>query len=364
MERTDVLVDNISGPTPGIVAGDTLQIDVDGTPLDITFVSGTADTSLNQVNTMADLMAVINAFTVSGNRTLEARISETGQLLVQSKDPSATLDITASSANVLGSAGLNFIQDPDSPADYTYEPDFDINGGAVAPYAGQADFPAFANTTTPNTQHWWEMTVLIPDPANPSGSTLTELRKGLINFDGDGSLNAVAGADGSMMIDLTSSPIDFDSSTTGDESSISIDISGMSQFAGAYTVTTATQDGAGVGVRSAILIGRDGTVSAEFTNGQTVGLYKIPLAQFSNVNGLQEESGTVFTPTDYSGDPLLYEAGTQGTGFLSGSTIENSNVELAEEFGNLIVAQRSYSLNSQVISAVNEMTQNLSQLKR
>ncbi|MCK6418089.1 MAG: flagellar hook-basal body complex protein [Alphaproteobacteria bacterium] len=362
IELDDVLVDNPTGPTPGITDLDTLEISNGSNTLTVTFVAGAADVTANEAQTMNDLLRVINNYTVGGNQLFEARLTSGGQLLVQSVNPSVDMGISTSSASVLGSTGFNFVQDPDTVPNYIYEPDYDINGTPAYPYADQADFPAFENSTTPNTQTWWEMRVMIPDPADPDGDTYTELRRGLINFNGDGSLNATTDADGAALIDL--SDIDFDSSTTTDDTNITMDIARLTQFSGEYTVIEASQDGAGAGVRSNILIDQYGTVSAAFSNGVTVDMYRIPLALFNNINSLQEESGTAFSETELSGEPTLLEPDTEGAGILSPSSIENSNVDLADEMSNLIVTQRAFGLNSQVVNAVNEMTQQLSQLKR
>ncbi len=363
LDREDVLVDNAGGPTPGITNGDIFQISDGTNTLNITFVNGVADTSLNQANTVDDVLRVINNFTAGAPATqqFEARISESGRLLVQAKDPTVTLNISGSDAPVLGATGLNFVTDP-SDGDYIYDPDYDITNPGSAPYTAQGDFPAFADTTTPNTQGWWEMTLLIPDPANPSGGTLTTLRQGLINFDGSGALNALPGADGEISIDLSTTPINFDNAGTDDDTSLTLNITNFSQFSGNYNVLLSQQNGAGIGTRNNIEIQRDGTVTAVFSNGIRSDIYKIPLATFANVNGLREVNDTAYVLTDNSGDVVLLEAGTGGAGILNPATLENSNVDLAEEFGYLIVSQRSFSLNSQVINAVNEMTQVLRDL--
>lgn len=362
VERDDVLVGNATGPTPGIADLDLLRITNGSHTLNVTFVAGAADITANQAHTMSDLLQVINNFTFGGEQLFEARLTSGGQLLVQSVDPSAVMSITASSASVLGSTGFNFIRDPDTVPDYLYEPDYDINGTPAYPYADQADFPTFTNSTTPNTQTWWEMRVMIPDPADPDGTTLTELRRGLINFNGDGLLNADTDADGASLLNLSS--IDFDNGDTTDDTDISVNIADLTQYAGTYNVIEASQNGTGAGIRSGVLIDRDGTVSVKFTNGMSVPVYRISLALFNNVNSLQEESDTAYSSNDLTGDPILEEPDTNGAGVIQPSSVENSNVDLAGEMSNLIVTQRAFGLNSQVINAVNEMTQQLSQLKR
>ncbi len=357
---SDALVDP-AGPTSGINALETMTIANGAESLSLTFVNGTP-AAPNEVSTMRDLVNAINNFTdVGGVQQFEARLDERGELLVQSALPAETLDVTASDPNVLGSTGLALIPDP--LTGNSYAPLYDITAAAAAPYADQGDFPALANTTDPNSQGWWEMSVVIPDPANPSGTATTVLRQGLLNFDGNGALNALPGANGSAVIDLTAG-VDFDSSVSGEELPFSIDISQFSSFSNAYNVLENTQNGAGQGDRSGVYINNDGFVMAEYTNGMEIPMYRIPLANFANPDGLIAESGTVFRESAVSGAASMYASGTNGTGNINGSSIENSNVDIAKEFGDMIVHQRMFGLNSKVIKAVDEMTQNLVRLKQ
>ncbi len=365
LSLSDVLVDNPTGPTSGITAGDTFTIANGAETLTVTFVNGTADTSAPayEANTLADLRSIINNFTDTGGQAqFEARITDSGELLIQSALASESLDISASSASVLGNTGFNIIPDP-VDADYTYDPLFDINGTSTA-YPGQDLFPAFDESDTPNTQGWWEVTVLIPDPSAPSGTARSIIRQGLINFNGDGTMNAVEDANGNMVIDMSTTPIDFDLATTGEELPFNVDISRFSQFSSGYNVIQAEQNGAGLGLQTGVVINDNGIVSAEFSNGMIVNIYQIPLAMFNNANGLIERSGTVFAQSADAGEVRLEIPGENGAGDIYGQAVESSNVDISNEFSNLIVHQRAFGLNSRVISTVDEMTQVLSRLKQ
>ena len=357
LDYADVLVDNASGPTPGITAGDTMTINNANGPLTVTFVNGPADTSIGEANTLQDLRTVINSYNVAGTPQFEARIDDRGQFFVQSALPTESLDISTSSATVLGGTGFNFIVDPIN-GNNTYGPQYDISGAGAGAYPDQDSFPAIDNITNPNTQGWWEVTVQIADPANPTGAVQVPVVTGLMNFNGNGTLNAPA--DAALDLGL----IDFDSAIGGEETAISVDVSRFSQFAGAYNVISSTQNGAATGERTGVSIADDGLVVADFSNGNKVPMYRIALATFSNPDGLTEQSGTVFAESASSGTVSLYESGENGAGIINGSTIEGSNVDIAEEFGDLIVHQRSFGLNSRVINAVDEMTQNLVRLKQ
>ncbi len=137
---------------------------------------------------------------------------------------------------------------------------------------------------------------------------------------------------------------------------------GLSQFDAAYNVSYITQNGAQVGSLTGVTINPEGFVIASYSNGQTQRLYKLPLADFSNPNGLRTESGNVFAQTDDSGDVNLRESGSSGVGKIASGALEQSNVELASELTNMIVAQRAYQASSKVITTSNELLDALTRL--
>lgn len=357
---TDALVDP-AGNTPGILNGDTLTIS-DGTEtLTVNFVTAPADPLANEASTITEMNNLINSFTGTGTTQLfNASLTSSGEFIVRSINPSSSLDISASSASVLGNTGFDIPTDP-VDGDYVYDPDQDISAAATATdiYPDQDSFPALSNTTDPNVHGWWEVTVLIPDPADPTGGNSVIQTQGLLNFDGSGGLNAASGAE---TLDL--GIVDFDSGGTGDEVTLTVNMDRMTQFSGNYDVLQADQNGAPVGERTGIYISEGGFVKAQFSNGVEINIYQIPLATFANPEGLNAISGTAFTESAASGGVTLGAAETNGAGSINGSTLENSNVDLGSEMSYLIIYQRTFGLNSQVINAIDEMTQNLSQLKR
>ncbi len=223
----------------------------------------------------------------------------------------------------------------------------------ATPYS-DGDFPTFQyapGDPSYNSRGWWNVKVL--DPSN------NELTSGLINFNGDGSINAFPDTNGNIDIEL--SQIDWNNGS--EPQNITIDIERFSQFSSDFTVLFSDQDGAELGLRTGIEIDREGFVIAQFSNGASATLYKLPLVTFANPNGLSEVSGTAYTETEDSGEENMREAGSGGAGFIEPSTLENSNVDLADEFALLIVAQRAYSAGTKVINTVDQMTQELLQLR-
>ncbi len=90
----------------------------------------------------------------------------------------------------------------------------------------------------------------------------------------------------------------------------------------------------------------------------------ISFAKFANSGGLQKSASNLFTPTSNSGDAIFTKAGEGGTGTVASSTLEMSNVDLSEEFTEMIVAQRGFQANTKIITTSDEILQELVNLKR
>jgi len=139
---------------------------------------------------------------------------------------------------------------------------------------------------------------------------------------------------------------------------------GLTQFSDNFSTIFIQQDGVPTGVLSGLTISDVGQVIALFDNGLTRPIFKVPLATFSNPNGLGQNTGNVFSPTDKSGDPLLNTAGDGPAGKIAQSALEASTVDIAEEFTKMIITQRAFSANSKVITTADEMLDELVRIKR
>lgn len=136
------------------------------------------------------------------------------------------------------------------------------------------------------------------------------------------------------------------------------------QYQSASTTTFQTQDGYAPGELESISVSKDGTISGHYSNGQILYLYQITLANFNNPNGLHKEGGNLFTETIDSGVAYTNSAGSGALGGISANSLEQSNVDLATEFVNLITCQRGYQANSRVITTTDQMLDELMNLKR
>ena len=140
---------------------------------------------------------------------------------------------------------------------------------------------------------------------------------------------------------------------------------GLTNFSSDFTgFTELNQNGLKFGNFTGINVNDEGVVTAVFDNGRRKDIYQLPIAMFSNVNGLEERSGNAYLQTGESGDLLLAEAGVGGAGDVAPSSLEQSTVDLAEEFTRMITTQRAYSASTKVITTSDEMLQELTQAIR
>jgi flagellar hook protein FlgE len=205
--------------------------------------------------------------------------------------------------------------------------------------------------------------------AKPNGLIAT----GNVFFNGDGSLqsvdNTLLSADVSWTNGAVSSTIAFDWGTAGSpfgtpNTTAIGKTDGLSQFNSAYRVNFANQNGAPVGDLTGVSITEEGFVVASYSNGQTQNLFKIPLASFANPDQLASTSGNVFNQSADSGEVNLRQSGESGVGKIASSQLEQSNVELADQLTDMIVAQRAYQANTKVISTTDQLLSQLNDILR
>ena len=137
----------------------------------------------------------------------------------------------------------------------------------------------------------------------------------------------------------------------------------ISQVAAADSTSSAQQDGSSSGTLTNFTIGSDGTITGSFTNGKTAALGQLALASFADQQGLENAGTTDFTQTLASGQAVVGIAGTSGRGTLSGGSLELSNVDIATEFANLIVAQRAFEADAKAVTTFDQITQDTINLK-
>ncbi len=136
----------------------------------------------------------------------------------------------------------------------------------------------------------------------------------------------------------------------------------------AYNTSTMTnsykQNGFATGTLTNLSVGTDGVITGSYSNGQNMDLWEIPVARFTSEDGLYREGGNLFSATDESGEMTLGTAGTENYGNILAYNIESSNVDVAQEFVNMIITQRGFQSNSKVVTTSDEMLRKAMELKR
>ena len=146
--------------------------------------------------------------------------------------------------------------------------------------------------------------------------------------------------------------------------SVAVDLSTVTGFAGLTTIEAQGQDGEPAGTLQAFTATSDGTLIGSFSNGLKQAVGRLALANFANPMGLEKAGSSLFRTSVNSGDPQVGEPRTGGRGILTGGALEMSNVDLSQEFTNLIIAQRGFQAGSRVITTSDELLQELVNLKR
>lgn len=136
----------------------------------------------------------------------------------------------------------------------------------------------------------------------------------------------------------------------------------VTQFSGNQSVLVSSQDGNAAGTLESYSIGSNGVITGAYSNGGSKALGTIALAQFSNLEGLNNIGQTYFTASVASGKAQYGQPGSNGFGTLQGGAVIGSNVDLASELTHLIEAQTAYQANTKVITTTDTTLQSLMQM--
>ena len=174
-----------------------------------------------------------------------------------------------------------------------------------------------------------------------------------LGFDSAGNLTTPA----SGQIDLTGNL--FTPATGATPLSLTMDLTGTSQYGSNFAVNNLTQNGYTSGRLASVDVDTEGVVFARYTNGESDALGKVSLAKFNNAQGLRQLGDTNWGETFSSGNAQLGEAGTSSFGQIQSGALEASNVDIAAQLVNLITAQRNFQANAEVISTADTVTQTI-----
>ena len=136
------------------------------------------------------------------------------------------------------------------------------------------------------------------------------------------------------------------------------------QYASASNTVYEAANGFGAGDLENVSVDVDGIITGHYSNGQLIPLYRVALAKFQNTQGLFKEGGNLYSQTRESGAAITNKPGTNGLGAISSSSLEQSNVDIADELVKMITTQRGFQANSKIITVTDTMLNDLINIKR
>jgi flagellar hook protein FlgE len=340
--------------------------DSTGTPPDpapTTIPAGTTylDLGGSTPATVGSLLSTID--TLNGNTTNPSTVSTSGAITLNTGTAN-NLNITSSAAG-WGAMGLTGTESAARSGgggigtgvvlgkDQTAFTNETISGGAVTAY-NAAGTPVdvqlrWALTSTAGGQDTWNLFYQTDTTATGNQEAWVNVGTNFV-FNSNGALTSPSGAG------ITIPGLTVDQQTVGDVT-LNLGSGGLTQFAsttGAATINLIQQNGYPAGQLQSVAINNNGMVVGTFSNGQNLDLAEVTLSHFNGTNYLQALSGEAYAVTEQSGPAI---AGASGT--ISGSSLEGSNTDIADEFTKLIVTQQAYSANTKVITTANDMVQDL-----
>jgi flagellar hook protein FlgE len=280
-----------------------------------------------------------------------------------------------------------------SPAAATYDvanPAFNMASGAVTPdfqrtiqvfdTQGGVRSVTLSMLKSPTANQWFTELHVEPagDVVTGAGLNNGQIATGVVAFDTNGRIDPATTTLPTTLSFLSSdfagalgaNQAQWAPSTGVGAQSISLDFGtagspgGITQFDSPSTLNSTTVDGALFGAFAGVEVSQDGFVSARFSNGVVRQIYQIPIATVANPNGMASVGGASFQVTENSGVFTMNVPGRGAAGSIAASSVENSNVDIATEFSNLIVTQRAYSASSRIITTADEMLAEAIQMKR
>ena len=246
---------------------------------------------------------------------------------------------------------FNLPADAAQPADATFDPT-DLNSFNKATSLTVYDSLGAAHTASlyfvkTATTNQWTSSLYVDGSAVGTPQTLTYSSAGALTSPANGLVTfpAYTPTTGAAPLNLT---FDYGKST---------------QYGDAFSVNSVTQDGFTTGRLIGIDVDSTGIVQARFTNGRSLSLGQVAIANFSNPQGLQPLDSTNWAETFASGQPLKGQAGNSGFGLIQSGSLESSNVDITAQLVNMITAQRNFQANAQMIKTEDAVTQTIINLR-
>jgi len=333
--------------TQGAVSqGDTLTVTVGGTPTTITF--GT-DAAAGQVATLAELQTAIGGIsgltgtvdTANGNVTL----TSSNDIVL---DGSPTALLSEFGINNAAAYPANDTVIANDASTFTSQ---SVDGGSITAYDSEGNPVNMQFRWAETSSGSWQL--FYQSNANATGTEAAWQNVGTVfTFNSNGELTPPISG-------VTLQNLTVNGDALGNVQ-LNFGANGLTQFAdssGTAQVSQLQQNGYAAGQLQSVAVDSQNQITGTFSNGQTIPLAEITLATFNGENALQALNGGAYAATVDSGPPILGATGT-----VTGSSLEASNVDIATQFSQLIVAQQAYSANARVMQTADQMIQSLLQV--
>ncbi len=346
-------------------AGVLLGLDVSGGPIDLDIGGAVGGTpvdartlSVDGTTTLAQLMQELQYSLGVNSNPIE--INDQGQIVVRGEvgTDAAIGDISVSQAgavNTVLAGAFRFTETQQAADQKTFS-----MATTIYDSLGNQHTVNFEFSKVPGRNEWiWQATM-------EGNETILSGESGRARFSESGAISSFTFDDGT-------STLQFRPQAAGQEGAANVSVSldygaigaltGLTQFEGSGTLS-AVADGFGTGSLVDFNIDQSGTITGVFSNDTSQAIGQIALADFANQDGLVREANNTYRRSGNSGDAVVMYAGSgNGVSLVTGA-LETSNVDLAREFTNLVVAQRAFQANSRVITTADQVMQELVNLVR
>jgi flagellar hook protein FlgE len=344
----------------GISQGETLTVTVaNGTPQTVTF-----GTNSGEVATLAGLIAKLQSLSGIANAAVDAH----GNVSFSAASSNDTLHVGSSNANEVAAAKFGITVTDARPADGTVIANdqtaflnSSLGAGAITTYDVSGTPTnvqmrwAKVDAASLGSGHGTEWNLFYQVSSTASGTEVAWKNVGVkYTFAPNGQLDP-------PVANVTLSNVTVNGTSLGDLHLVH-DAGGITQFAdsnGAVQVNLLKQNGFPAGSLQSVSVSDKGRVVGTYSNGRTVDLAEVTLANFKGSDALKRLDGGAFAATEDSGAAILGAPGK-----IIGSSLEGSNVDIADEFTKLIVTQQAYSANTRVVTTSNQMVQDVLNMLR
>ena len=341
-------LNDLAQTTTPLADGDTIVIsgtNPDGSAVSATFTYGAA----NDGTTLDDLLTVLNNAFTGATATLE-----NGKIVLrddQTGDSQLSLNLAAGAGNTGRIELPGFVNTAEGLTPKV------TTSALVYDSLGTEHTINVTFTKTANDREWsFEVSVA-------GDATVTQGGKGTLLFNPDGTLASVT-------FDQAQSTLVFEPNNGADPVAIELDfgqsagVDGLTLFDGTSTVKVAERDGRAQGVLTSFNFDETGKLFGVFSNGVTRLVAQVALSRFNNPAGLSHLGNNLFAATAASGTGQIGKAGEEIASTVFAGTLEASNVDLAQEFTEMIIAQRAFQANARTITVSDQLLSEVVQLKR